>query len=298
MNHSPARASTRRALTGAAALGLTLTVLTACATTPTTQEPSSTAMKPAESSLTMVDNSGHELAFHVTPGNLPAIVLDAGGGLDSSYWDDLAPKISRSTGSMVIAYDRAGMGDSDEVPGAWSAEAAADDLDAGLVALDADQVILVSHSLAGEVSTYYANEHPDTVAGAVFLDASLPELYTPKLVEMMVASNQESLKEAQAAPSTSETRQFISLAQNYGPDHTVYHSMSWPQAIPVIAVVSEETPFPTPELAELWHAAAAQFVDQADNRTLVTADRSSHDIVADRPELVLDEVANILNIVR
>jgi hypothetical protein len=36
--------------------------------------PSSTA-----STLHMITNQGHRLAFHVTPGHLPAIVLDAGG---------------------------------------------------------------------------------------------------------------------------------------------------------------------------------------------------------------------------
>ena len=29
---------------------------------------------------------GHHLAFHILPGRLPALVLDAGGGADSSYW--------------------------------------------------------------------------------------------------------------------------------------------------------------------------------------------------------------------
>ncbi|MGP9503911.1 alpha/beta fold hydrolase [Specibacter sp. AOP5-B1-6] len=294
----PARNTRRRLLMGATAVAALVGTLTACSAAqsepkePTTAAPSVSV----RSSLAMVSNDGHDLAFHVTPGHLPAIVLDAGGGLDSSTWADLAPEIASSTGAMVISYDRAGMGESDEVHGPWKAEDAASDLAAGLTALGADQVVLVAHSLAGEVATYYANEHPETVVGAVLLDASLPEFYSTAVTEMMVVANQEALTEAQAAPSTKETRQFIALAENYGPDHNAYNQMTWPDSIPAIAVLSESTPFPAGDAAELWRAAAAQFVNAADNRTLVTADKSSHNIVTDRPDVVLAQIETILAI--
>ena len=80
---------------------------------------SSTPTDPASSTpaagLHMIIRSGHRLAFHVTPGHSPTLVLDAGGGEDSSYWNALVPQLSRATGSQIITYDRAGMGASDEV---------------------------------------------------------------------------------------------------------------------------------------------------------------------------------------
>jgi hypothetical protein len=78
----------------------------------------------------MISNEGHKLAFYVTPGRLPAIVLDSGGGLDGSYWNTLVPTLARDTGSEIITYDRAGLGASDEVPGPWKIENAVSDLDA------------------------------------------------------------------------------------------------------------------------------------------------------------------------
>src|ERR1700743_3117960 len=72
----------------------------------------------------LIDVDGHKIAFHVTPGHEPTIVLDAGGGLDSSYWDGLVPELAKRTGSKIITYDRAGMGSSEEVSGDWNIHAA------------------------------------------------------------------------------------------------------------------------------------------------------------------------------
>lgn len=67
------------------------------------------AVVTAQESL-MVSNGDHKLAFTVYPGQAPVIVLDAGGGHDSTYWAGFAPDLAERTGSKVITYDRASMG--------------------------------------------------------------------------------------------------------------------------------------------------------------------------------------------
>ena len=85
------------------------------------------------------------------------------------------PEIARQTGAQIITYDRVGVGQSAEVPGPWSLTAAIDDLDAGLRALGATKgVVLVSHSLAGEIATGITTRHPDWFAGGVMVDANVP----------------------------------------------------------------------------------------------------------------------------
>ena len=69
----------------------------------------STAPATATATRHMITNHGHKLAFYVTPGHLPAIVLDSGGGQDASYWKNLVPTLARNTGSEIITYDRAGL---------------------------------------------------------------------------------------------------------------------------------------------------------------------------------------------
>ncbi|MFH8442159.1 alpha/beta fold hydrolase [Streptomyces sp. NPDC018026] len=240
----------------------------------------------------MIDNGGHRLAFHVTEGDGPTIVLDSGGGEDSSYWKDIVPKLHAATGSKIITYDRAGLGRSEPVPGAWRVEDAVSDLRTGLQKLGVtENVLLVAHSQAGEIATYFAKENPGLVTGAVLVDASLPPLYTDEETARLAAANQPALDAAKKDPTEPRNRQLISVAESYVPMHKAYHRATWPGTVPATVIVSEKTPFDgSPEDAERWRDAAATFVRQGPDRTPVTAKGSSHDIPKDRPALVLEEI--------
>ncbi|WP_036407523.1 alpha/beta fold hydrolase [Microbispora rosea] len=251
----------------------------------------STAGSGTDSTLHMITNQGHKLAFHVTPGHLPAIVLDAGGGLDSSYWKKIVPALAKKTGAEIITYDRAGMGASDEVPGPWKVQNAVSDLEAGLTNLGATHdVILVSHSEAGEIATYFTRRHPDQIAGAVLVDASLPQFSTDTEIARVAAATQAQVTAIQALKPKSVTkadRQLLAVAADFVADQRAYHKMTWPAGVPATVIVSSQTPFPTsaPD-AQAWRTAQAQFAKAAPNRQLVTAAHSSHDIPLDRPDIV------------
>jgi pimeloyl-ACP methyl ester carboxylesterase len=247
---------------------------------------------PAASTLKMIKVDGRQLAFHVTPGHLPAIVLDAGGGEDSSYWQALAPRLAQDTGSMIITYDRAGLGDSDEVAGPWDVHSAVSDLEAGLRQLGVTQkVLLVSHSQAGEVATYFVRANPQLVSGAVLVDANLPPFFTDAENARLIAATAPQIEAVKKQPSTKENRQLIATAANFGPAHHDYHQVSWPATVPAIVMVSTKTPFDgSPVDAQRWRDAAATFAKAGPDRELVTAEGSSHDIPLDRPQLVLDQI--------
>ncbi|MBP0458788.1 alpha/beta fold hydrolase [Streptomyces montanisoli] len=268
----------------------------------TSHSAASTPARPA-SGLHMVTNHGHKLAFHVTAGRLPAIVLDAGGGNDSSYWKDIVPDLARKTGSEIITYDRAGMGASDPVPGPWKAQNAVSDLEAGLNKLGATHdVILVAHSEAGEIATYAARKDPGRFAGAVLVDASLPQFSTDTEIARVAAATQAQLEAIKAKKDTSVTkadRQLLAVAADYVADQRAYHRISWPASVPATVIVSAKTPFPTsPPDAQAWRAAQAEFAGAAPNRTLVTAAHSSHDIPLDRPGLVEARIAAMVKTAR
>jgi pimeloyl-ACP methyl ester carboxylesterase len=245
--------------------------------------------------LHLISSDGHQLAFHVTPGTSPTLVLDAGGGEDSSYGDALVPRLSRATGSQIITYDRAGLSASDEVPGAWDPQAAAGDLQAGLRELGVTrEVVLVSHSQAGEVATYFARANPGVLAGSVLVDANVPQFFTAEEVRRLVALTTPQIEELKKQPSTMANRQLIATAEDFGPTHRAYHRVSWPDDVPVTYIVSEKTPFDgSPQDAERWLAAAAAFVGDGPHRTLLTARGSSHDIPLDKPAVVLEEVEKL-----
>lgn len=255
----------------------------------------SAASSGAASTLHMITNQGHKLAFHVTPGHLPAIVLDAGGGLDSSYWKNIVPALAKNTGSEIITYDREGMGASDPVPGPWKVQNAVSDLEAGLTSLGVTRdVVLVSHSEAGEIATYFTREHPSQVVGAVLVDASLPQFSTDTEIARVAAATQGQVKAIQALKPkdvTKPDRQLLAVAANYVADQRAYHQQTWPADVPATVIVSAQTPFPTsPPDAQAWRAAQAQFAKAAPNRQLVTAAHSSHDIPLDSPDIVEAQV--------
>lgn len=244
------------------------------------------------STLHMITHDGRRLAFYVTPGSGRTIVLDAGGGEDHSSWNGLVPELHAATGATVITYDRAGMGRSDVVPGAWNAEGAAGDLAAGLDQLGVTgNVTLVPHSEAGEVATYFAKAHPEMLSGAVLVDADLPPFFTDDEIDRVVAASRSQVEAAEKDPDTPANRQLIATAEDYRPAHRAFHKLSWPDSVPATVIVSGKTPFDgSPVDARRWRDAAASFVAAGPGRTLVTAEGSSHDVPKDRPALVLKEI--------
>jgi pimeloyl-ACP methyl ester carboxylesterase len=243
---------------------------------------------------TLVDVNGHKIAFHVTPGHAPTIVLDAGGGLDASYWDTFVPELAKRTGSQIITYDRAGFGASDEVSGPWDVHTATKDLEVGLEKLHATQhVILVSHSLAGEIATYLTGEHPKWFAGVVLVDANVPDYFTDAAIERGKAIYAPVLAKIKASPPTKPGRQLLALSESFVETSRAFHAATWPASVPAVVIVSEKTPFEDPADAQWWRDAHAQFAKHAPNRRLVTATGSSHDVAHDKPEVILKAISDL-----
>ncbi|GAA0332654.1 hypothetical protein GCM10009087_48580 [Sphingomonas oligophenolica] len=240
----------------------------------------------------LVKRDGHKIAFHVIPGKLPAIVLDAGGGNDSSYWSTFAPELAKQTGAEIITYDRAGSGQSEEVPGPWSLTGAIDDLEAGLRALGATHgTILVSHSLAGEIATGITARHPEWFAGGVMVDANVPEFFTGEMITRQLKMYAPLFEQVRKAPPTSANRQLLALGATFETTQGAFHKMEWPTTVPVAVIVAETPPQPDPADAQAWRDAHALFASKAQNRTLIIADKSSHDVAHDRPDVILKAVA-------
>jgi pimeloyl-ACP methyl ester carboxylesterase len=253
----------------------------------------------ASASTQMIERAGHKIAFHVTPGDSPIIVLDAGGGLDSSYWASLVANLSAKTGSEIISYDRPGFGASDEVKGPWSLRSATDDLAFGLQKLGATHgVILVAHSLAGEIAICLAHQHPKWILGAILVDANVPEFFTDQQIARQEAIFAPVIAKMKDAPSTQETRQLLAVAESFSETARSFHRMSWPDTIPADVIVSEKTPFDDPVDADAWRAAHAKFAARANGRKLIIADKSSHDVAHDRPDVIETAISDMIDRVR
>jgi pimeloyl-ACP methyl ester carboxylesterase len=148
---------------------LLLTALVACS--------SPAARAPASKPLTSVE------ALHGTlhvddggTGDVPVLFIHGLAG-DAGIWRETLAHVRAA--HRAIAFDQHGFGASTAKTADFSVPAMATDVDAIVNATGAKRVVLVGHSYAGHVISAYAAQHPDRVAGLVYVDASGDESATP-----------------------------------------------------------------------------------------------------------------------
>lgn len=116
---------------------------------------------------------GRQINLFCLGSGAPTVVLDAGWGSGMSAWAKVQPALAETT--RVCAFDRPGMGFSEEGPLPRDARAVVADERAVLKAAKIrGPYVLVGHSLAGLHVRLYASLYPREVAGAVLVDPSNP----------------------------------------------------------------------------------------------------------------------------
>ncbi len=106
--------------------------------------------------------------------NQPTVILEAGGGENLYTFYNIQQQISQF--ARVCAYDRAGLGWSEPVPGARSAVTIADELYALLQAAgEAEPYVLAGHSFGGLIMRIFAARHPQATAGLLLIDSTNAE---------------------------------------------------------------------------------------------------------------------------
>jgi pimeloyl-ACP methyl ester carboxylesterase len=121
----------------------------------------------------MVAVDGAMLHLHCTGSGGPTVILEAGAYGFAQVWAWVQPRLSERR--RVCAYDRAGLG--------WSDDAAEHDGAAAVARLRALLVaagepgpyVLVGHSLGGALIRIFAERHPDDVVALGFIEPSHPD---------------------------------------------------------------------------------------------------------------------------
>lgn len=120
---------------------------------------------------TMVDVGGYRLHLLCTGVGSPAVVLEAGVGDFSLIWNDVQSELSQSV--RTCSYDRGGLGWSDPSPLPRDPSHEAIELHR---LLERDHVpppfILVGHSYGGDIVHVYARRFPARLVGVVLVEAS------------------------------------------------------------------------------------------------------------------------------
>jgi pimeloyl-ACP methyl ester carboxylesterase len=121
-----------------------------------------------------VDVGGHRVAVSERGArpdpDTPAVMVVPGAGDCQASWTAVADRLADRT--LVITYDRAGLGASERGPAPTATRYVAE-LQAVLDACTPQgQYVLVGHSLGGLVARLHAQEHPERLAGLVQVDAT------------------------------------------------------------------------------------------------------------------------------
>lgn len=124
----------------------------------------------------MVDVGGHELHIHCAGQGSPTVVLEAALGAMSAQWVRVQQQVSETT--RVCAYDRAGMGWSEDGPEPRDADRVAGELHALLAGAGVEgPYVLAGHSYGGLYAQAYAARYPGEVAGVALVESSHPEQF-------------------------------------------------------------------------------------------------------------------------
>lgn len=118
-------------------------------------------------------SDGRRLNLHCTGEGSPTVLLEAGLMGWSMIWHKVQAAAAARSSTRVCAYDRAGMGFSDEAPTPRGIDMLAADLAALVEAAPlAPPLVLVGHSMGGLIVRRFAEEYPGKVAGMVLVDPS------------------------------------------------------------------------------------------------------------------------------
>jgi pimeloyl-ACP methyl ester carboxylesterase len=254
----------------------------------------------------LVDVGGYNLYFRIIPGQGPAILLESGGGMDSTEWAALAPRLARETGATVIAYDRAGFGKSDlpETKCDLREDTAA--LWRGLQTLGLDRnLILVGHSYGGFLIRFEAAEHPDAVRGLVFVDP-----FTVEFVDMFgieYCNNHPMMGKLPFDTSRPETlnkwqrasvRMVGAPGSNLAEKIALMRQAVVPEGIPVRIITAGIAFLPKPEEQKAWRESHEQFAASIKGAVLVVAEKSGHMIPFSQPDLIISVVSEVTRLAK
>jgi pimeloyl-ACP methyl ester carboxylesterase len=220
------------------------------------------------------------------------VAFEAGFGNDSTVWSAIAPRI-RAAGVQTFVYDRAGMGKSTiDTSAPYSL-----DNDVHIVTTMWTRcgiegpIVMVGHSYGGAIGVVAATEDP-RIRGVVLVDAMVPGIWPPSELTKNLTTMRAQYDEIRAkAPELAKVA--IPWAEALPATLQRLDAVVVPDALPVIDIVAEKGQ-ETPEATQLWREAHERFTAAHPHRESVLATGSSHKVMIDKPELVVDAILRVV----
>ncbi|MRN55435.1 alpha/beta fold hydrolase [Paenibacillus monticola] len=226
----------------------------------------------------------------------PTVIFESGYGDDSSIWAGIQSVVAQHT--LTVSYDRAGLGQSDNV--SENKKDAKDQVKALHKLLNRAHIpgpyIIVAHSIGGTNARVYADRYGEDVAGIVFVDSSFE-------------NQEEALYEAlhEAFPDPVDYDAFIAAYTGQftveGSHETVLESLNQAadtvkhdplRNIPISVITASQEQI-SEAFKSVWFGFHATLASYSDFSKSVTAENSGHYVMLSEPQLVINEILNLLN---
>ena len=255
-------------------------------------------MLTGQAGVRKVDVDGVRLALHTDGSGAPTVVFISGLGDASAVWSAVIEQLAGS--GTLVAYDRAGCGESDDImppiaavprPSSWAARQLHDLLDRADVSRP---FVLVGHSLGGQIADAFAIRWPELVAGLVLVDAVDAEL------NLRIDQPRPTLDDA--VPERAGRGWTWDVAAS-----AAEYLAGFPQSRPPTVVVASAIwrwfqakqpelyrPFSMAEVDQQWQLAQLQYA-QRWHGDLVVAHEAGHRVHVEAPGLVAATIAAVVD---
>lgn len=255
----------------------------------------------------MIDIGEYKLFMMQAGHGKPPVVLEAGAGDDSTTWQGIFQELARFT--QVIAYDRAGLGQSEPASRPRTALQLTDDLHKLLQATRLEMpCILVAHSLGALIARLYAQRYPQEIVGLVLIDGPHPE-QGHRFVTALTAAGYEQHE---------LVRPILAMAAGVAPeDHPegLDFARSLAQVdptqtfgkLPLVVIASgkshaEEMPYLPLQAAyafdRTWQEMQKDLTNLSAKGEFVKAEKSAHYVHWDEPELVVEAIHRLISTIQ
>ena len=227
----------------------------------------------------------------------PTVLLEAGFGGASDVWGAVLPKLGRET--RTCAYDRAGIGVSEAIPGVHDAGDEIRDLERLLERARIEPpYVLVGHSYGGLLARLFAHAHPDQTGGVVLIDA-VGRDQTRRQLAIWPKSQASTLRRHWAEPVQDD----VDLRAGEALDKAVRTLGETPLVVMTAgrADSGEFADLPARLLTaqvRLWRTMHAELAGLSSDHVHVVASRSDHFIYRDQPLVVTRAIRTVVRAVR
>jgi pimeloyl-ACP methyl ester carboxylesterase len=240
----------------------------------------------------VLDVDGNQIWVNKEGSGVLTVVFESGFGNDSGVWSQIAPRI-RAAGAQTLVYDRAGMGKSTiNTATPYSIDNDVHILRTVLTSCGVNgPIVMVGHSYGGAMALVAASGD-QRIQGLVLIEAVVPQAWPRSEVDNNLRLMRAQYDEVRAqAPALAKVA--IPWAEAMPATAARIDGVHIAESLPIIDIVAEKGQN-SEASATIWRDAHAAFTANHPHREHVLAVGSSHKVMADQPELVVEAILRMI----